>query len=176
MKQSDNRFLSKRGKSINLSKLVLTATVVSASMVPMASAANAKEITAMVQLINYEGDKAYFSMYLVNPKGRFEKTLYVSGTEQRWYEEGLPRWWKYKVRAEENVDGITGASTGNGDRLITKIEIDDSMIDAGYKIRVATSVEDIANTPKDVEFELTTENIRKKLVGNTYVRYVRYKF
>lgn len=170
MKKSKNLSPSKYGK------ILVSAAVATASFLPMATTANAKEITTMVQLINYSGDKAYFSMYLVNPKGRYEKTLYVSGTEQRWYEEGLPRWWKYKVRADENVDGITGASTGNGDRLITTIEIDDDKIDAGYKIRVATSVEDLANTPKDVEFELTSDNVRKKLTGNTYVRYVRYKF
>ncbi len=170
MKKSENRSMSGVGK------LFLTAAVVSASFATMSSAVNAKEMTTMVQLINYKGEKAYFAMYLVNPNGRYEKTLYVSGTEQRWYEEGLPRWWKYKTRAEENVDGITGASTGNGDRLIVKIDIDDAVVDAGYKIRVATSVEDIANTPTDAEFELTSENVRKKLAGNTYVRYVRYKF
>ncbi|MBL1241879.1 MAG: DUF2271 domain-containing protein [OCS116 cluster bacterium] len=176
MNKTKNLSFATPGQKPGMGKLFVSAAVATASFLPMANVAEAKTITAMVQLINYSGDKAYFSMYLVNPKGRYEKTLYVSGTEQRWYEEGLPRWWKYKVRAEENVDGITGASTGNGDRLITQIEIDDEMIDAGYKIRVATSVEDIANTPKDVEFELTTENIRKKLAGNTYVRYVRYKF
>lgn len=176
MNHKDHKFLANGGKPLKFNKMFLSLAIATTSFAMTAPVVNAKEMTAMVQLINYKGDKAYFSMYLVNPAGRFEKTLYVSGEEQRWYEEGLPRWWKYKTRAEEKVDGITGASTGNGDRLITKIEIDDSFVDAGYKIRVATSVEDIANTPNDVEFELTTENIRKKLVGNTYVRYVRYKF
>ncbi|NRA86452.1 MAG: DUF2271 domain-containing protein [Rhizobiales bacterium] len=167
---------SKNHSVSSVGKLFITAAVATASFGVMTSTANAKEVTTMVQLINYKGDKAYFAMYLVNPKGRYEKTLWVSGTEKRWYEEGLPRWWKYKSRAEENVDGVTGASTSNGDRLIVKIEIDDNKIDSGYRIRVATSVEDIANTPSDAEFELTTDNIRKKLTGNTYVRYVRYKF
>lgn len=140
-----------------------------------ASSALAKDAVVLVQMDGYEGDEAYFSLYLVDPSGRYEKTLWVSGDEVRWYPD-LNRWFRYLSRNPQELDAITGASTGGGDRAIVHLQIDEAVIDAGYSLRVETSVEDRENYFEDVQVELTTEGQRARTEGTGYVRYIRYKF
>ncbi len=56
-----------------------------------------------------------------------------------------------------------------------RVEIDKSMVDAGYKLRVETSVENADNVQEDAEVDLTTDNQREQVPGTGYVRYIRYK-
>jgi hypothetical protein len=135
----------------------------------------AAEATMLVQLNDYEGDAAYFSLYLVDPSGRYVRTLWVSGDEERWYAE-QPRWWKYVGRAPQDLDAITGASTKSGDRAVIRFDLEDDILDAGYKVRVDTSVEDQQNHPLDVEAPLETALQGEKIPGTGYVRYLRYKW
>lgn len=137
---------------------------------------NANELLIQVKFKNYEGDKAYSVLYLINPNGRYEQTLWVSGDDPEWQEEGLPRWWKYQSRKPKNIDGITGASVGSGDRYRVKAILSSDLIDQGYKLRVATSVEELPFYSKDVEIDLSTENIGKKHKGTGYINYIRYKW
>ena len=46
-------------------------------------------------------------------------------------------------------------------------------LNTGYKIRVETAVEDDEYYKNDVEFELTTENIKNKIKGSGFIRYIR---
>ena len=70
-------------------------------------------------------------------------------------------------------DAITGATISGGNRAISVIEIPDDKIDAGYKIRFETAVEDQEYYPSDVEFELTTASVNGKVAGKGFIRYVR---
>ena len=140
-----------------------------------ANTASAAEVTFLVQLNEYDGDEAYFSLYLVDPSGRFVRTLWVSGDEARWYPD-QPRWWKYVGRAQEDLLPVTGASTAGGDRAVIRIELEDEFIDAAYSVRVDTSVEDQSNYPQDVETVLASEAQGEKIPGTGYVRYLRYKW
>lgn len=146
----------------------------SALAICAAQAANGAEATILVQLGEYEGEKAYFSLYLIDPDGRYDSTLWVSGDEIK-YHPDLPRWFRYLSRNPQEIDAVTGASTGAGDRAVLAIEIDESLIDAGYSLRVETAVEDQDNYDEDVEVELTTDNQGDKFEGTGYVRYIRYK-
>lgn len=157
--------LRKTAAAIGFSLLAFTA----------ANSAYAAEATVLVQMNNYEGDEAYFALYLVNPEGRYEQTLWVSGDEERWYPD-LNRWFRYLSRNPQELDAITGASTGGNDRAIIHLEIDDALIDAGYALRVETSVEDRENYFEDVEVGITTDGQRARTQGTGYVRYIRYKF
>ncbi|WP_315980930.1 DUF2271 domain-containing protein [Aliamphritea spongicola] len=56
-----------------------------------------------------------------------------------------------------------------------RVDIDPSWVDAGYKLRVETSVENADNVQADAEIELTKANQRTKTPGTGYVRYIRYK-
>lgn len=159
----------KMNKSLAISALLATGMVV----LPVASAA-AKTVPILVQFDNYTGEKAYFAAYLVNAKGRYQRTLWVSGDEVKYFPD-LPRWWKYQTRSPQELDAITGASTASGDRNIIKIEIEDEFIDAGYKLRIETAVEDQNHYPLDVEVELSTANSKQKIPGTGYVRTVIFK-
>ncbi|MCP4323570.1 MAG: DUF2271 domain-containing protein [Psychromonas sp.] len=128
----------------------------------------------MVQIGEYNGPEAYFHLYLVNPKGKFDRTLWVSGPDKIWWPDSK-RWFGYHSRARENVDGLTGASTAASARSVMRVEIDPKWVDAGYKLRVETSVENAENVHVDAEVDLTKANQRKKIPGSGYVRYLRYK-
>ncbi len=156
--------LRKTAAAIGFSLLAFTA----------ANTANAATATVLVQM-NEHAEEAYFALYLVNPEGRYEKTLWVSGDIPRWYPD-MNRWFRYLSRNPQELDAITGASTGASDRAIIHLEIDEALIDAGYSMRVETVVEDQENYFDDVQVDLTTDGQRARVQGSGYVRYIRYKF
>ncbi|MGC1632034.1 MAG: DUF2271 domain-containing protein [Gelidibacter sp.] len=127
----------------------------------------------MIQMTNYTGEGAYIVISLINPKGDYEKTLYVQGDDAQWYNT-IEDWWKkFHGKKRSNLDAITGATVSGGGRNITVIDIDDSKINAGYKIRFETAVEDQKYYTSDVEFELTSESVKSKKDGTGFIRYVR---
>lgn len=126
----------------------------------------------MIQLTNYTGEGAYITISLMNPKGEYEKTLYVLGDDEEWYSD-ITEWWKFQGKVRTDIDAITGATIGGGERSINVIEIDNDKIDAGYKIRFETAVEDQEYYKTDVEFELTAETVKSKVNGTGFIRYIR---
>ena len=126
----------------------------------------------MIQMVNYTGEGAYVIISLINPKGDYEKTLFIQGDDDEWYHE-IDEWWKFFGAKKRNVDGITGETLAGGERTISVIEIENSKIDAGYKLRFETSVEDKAYHVKDIEMPLTTEALQAKAEGTGFIRYVR---
>ncbi|WP_296325308.1 DUF2271 domain-containing protein [Winogradskyella sp.] len=126
----------------------------------------------MIQLTNYTGEGAYIVISLINPEGKYEKTLYVLGDDDEWYFD-ITEWWKFQGKVRADIDAITGATISGGERSITAIRIDDDKIDSGYKIRFETAVEDQEYYTNDVEFELTSESVNGKFEGQGFIRYVR---
>lgn len=127
----------------------------------------------MVQMTNYMGEAAYIVISLIDPKGNYEKTLFVHGDDAQWYNT-IEEWWqKFHSKKRSDIDAITGATISGGGRNITVIDIDDSKINAGYKIRFETAVEDQKYHTSDVEFELTSETVKSKQDGKGFIRYVR---
>lgn len=143
--------------------------------VAMPSVSQAAEGTLLVQLNDYDGYEAFYAMYLVDPEGRYVRTLWVAGSKPQFFKD-MPRWWKYLGRAPQDIDAITGASVAPGDRDVVRIDLDDDILDAGYKIRIETSVEDQNNYPDDVEVELDSKHMKDKIPGTGYIRYFRYKW
>ncbi|WP_196158272.1 DUF2271 domain-containing protein [Reinekea sp. G2M2-21] len=135
----------------------------------------AKPLTVQVQIKSYNGEASYSTLYLVNPSGRYEQTLWVSGEEEKYYEEGLSRWWKYLTRKPQALDGITGASTSAGDRYVVRTDIPESFLDAGYALRVETSVEDQASHQIDIEVPLNMELSNSKIPGTGWVSFIRFR-
>ncbi|MDI9363694.1 MAG: DUF2271 domain-containing protein [Flavobacterium sp.] len=127
----------------------------------------------MVQMTNYMGEGAYMVVSLIDSKGAYEKTLYVMGSDKKWY-PNLKSWHNFYKKKPNNISAITGASVTNGDRSVTVIEIETAKINAGYKLRFETSVEDKTYYEKDVEVPLTTEGLNGKTDGTGYIRYVRF--
>ena len=138
---------------------------------PQAVAQQAK-YKCMLQMTNYEGLEAYVVVSLIDPKGNYEKTLYVMGPDKQWY-NGFKQWNKTFSKKKENLNGITGASIAAGDRSITTFSIDESKLNKGYKLRFESAVEDNKYFVEDVEIALTIEEITKKTEGKGFIRYVK---
>ena len=63
--------------------------------------------------------------------------------------------------------------TSFNNNLLTTLEIENSKINTGYKLRFETAVEDQKYHTIDLEVPLTTEGIAAKTEGKGYIRYVR---
>lgn len=125
----------------------------------------------LLQMSNYMGEGAYVVVSLINPKGEYEKTLYVMGDDKQWY-NSLKEWHKFYAK-KPNVSAKTGASVTGGDRSVTVFDIEASKFNKGYKLRFETAVEDQKYHVNDVEIPLTTEGILEKADGKGYIRYVK---
>lgn len=127
----------------------------------------------MIQFTNYEGEGAYLVVSLLNADGEYDETLYVQGDDNEWYRD-IEEWFKnmYGVK-RPNIDAITGATVSGGQRSLTVLKIPTDKIDTGYKIRFESAVEDQEYYKDDVQFALTSENLKSKLDGKGFIRYVR---
>ncbi len=151
-------------------KTYLTAALI--CLLSVQANAQTSKYKCMLQMSNYMGEGAYVVVSLINPKGDYEKTLYVMGDNKKWYKT-LKEWHKFYSKKPENISAKTGASVTGGDRSITTLEIEDSKINKGYKLRFETAVEDQKYHTTDIEIPLTTEGIAAKTEGKNYIRYVR---
>ncbi len=138
----------------------------------IAQSGGSTQYKCMVQMTNYVGEGAYIVVSLIDPKGKYEKTLRVMGPDKKWYNT-LKSWHEWRSKKPANVDAVTGPSVTGGDRSVTVLEIDNAKINAGYKLRFETAVEDKKYYEKDLEIPLTTEGLAAKSEGTGYIRYVR---
>jgi len=134
--------------------------------------AQTSKYKCMLQMSNYMGEGAYIVVSLINAKGEYDKTLYVMGEDKKWYKT-LKEWHKFYSKKPTDISAKTGASITGGDRSITTLEIEDSKINKGYKLRFESAVEDNKYHATDVEIPLTTAGIAEKTEGKGYIRYVR---
>ncbi|MEO4005765.1 MULTISPECIES: DUF2271 domain-containing protein [unclassified Flavobacterium] len=151
--------------------LILALTFCSGVTV-MAQKTGSSKYKCMVQMTNYPGEGAYIVVSLIDPKGAYEKTLYVMGDDKKWYKD-LKEWHKFQTKKPANLSAITGASVSGGERSITVLELENAKINAGYSLRFESAVENQEYRVKDIEFPLTTENLSGKNEGTGYIRYVR---
>lgn len=152
--------------------LMILAVVCFQSATVFAQKTGTTKYKCMVQMTNFIGDGAYIVISLIDSKGAYERTLFVLGSDKKWY-SSLKEWHKFNSKKPANISAITGASVTGGDRSVTVLEIDNAKINAGYKLRFETAVEDKPYYEKDVEVPLTTEAIAGKTEGTGYIRYVR---
>lgn len=136
------------------------------------SNAQTSKYKCMLQMSNYMGEGAYIAVSLINPKGEYEKTLYVMGDDKKWY-SSLKEWNAFQSKRPANISAKTGASLTGGDRSMTTLEIEDSKINSGYKLRFETAVEDQKYYINDVEIAMTTQKMAEKTEGKGYIRYIR---
>lgn len=133
--------------------------------------AQTSKYKCMLQMSNYVGEGAYIVVSLINPKGQYEKTLYVMGDDKKWYKD-LKEWFKF-YNKKKKVDAKTGASVAGGDRSVTIFEIEDSKWNSGYKIRFESAVENQKYHVADAEIELNTTTAMEKVEGKGYIRFVK---
>lgn len=138
-----------------------------------ASAQATSKYKCMIQMNSYMGEEAYIVVSMVNKDDSYNQTLYVLGADKEWYPD-LKEWHKAYKKKPTNISAVTGASVAGGDRAVVTLEIDKAKINAGYKLRFESAVEDKAYHVKDVEIPLTTAGLSAKSEGNGYIRYVRF--
>ncbi|QNM85149.1 DUF2271 domain-containing protein [Polaribacter pectinis] len=127
----------------------------------------------MVQLKNYEGEGAYVVASIVDKDNNYIKTLHILGDDEKWYPD-IPTWWSFFETAKDTqVDAISGATIAGGERAIFTIQLDESYLTAGNKLRFETAVEHQDYFEKDLEILLESENLKNKFEGTGYIRYVR---
>ena len=151
-------------------KISLTTALI--CLLSFQATAQTSKYKCMLQMSNYMGEGAYIVVSLVNTKGEYDKTLYVMGDDKKWYKT-IKEWHKFYSKKPTDISAKTGASVTGGDRSITTIEIEDSKINKGYKLRFETAVEDQKYYTADLEIPLTTEGLAAKTEGKGYIRYVR---
>jgi uncharacterized FAD-dependent dehydrogenase len=125
-----------------------------------------------LQMVNYDGKKAYIVVSLVDAKNNHVKTLYMMGKEEQWY-DSLKDWEKSQRKKPENLSAITGASIGGGARTTISLSLDESLINKGYKIKFESAVEDEKHYATDVVVPYTTKGIVEKVEGKGYIRFVK---
>ncbi len=123
-------------------------------------------------MVSYKGEAAYVVISLINPQGGYEKTLSVLGPDKKWYNT-LKEWDKFETKAKSKLSAITGASVNGGDRAMRTIEIDDSKLNKGYKLRFESAVEEQKYHVKDVEIAVTPEALAERVEGSGYIRFVK---
>ncbi|MFZ4863044.1 DUF2271 domain-containing protein [Sphingobacterium sp. Mn56C] len=154
---------------ISFKYLLLTFIAVAFSA---SSFAQTSKYKCMIQMISYQGEAAYVVVSLINPKGEYEKTISVLGPDKQWYNT-LKDWYKFQSKTKEKLSAVTGASVGGGDRAMRTLEIEDSKLNKGYKLRFESAVEEQKYHVTDVEIPLTTEAITERTNGKGYIRFVK---
>lgn len=150
-----------------VSVLVITSFVITGF-----TTVDTKAYKCLIQMTNYTGEGAYLVVSLLKPNGEYEETLYVQGKDSEWYSE-IPEWWGFYGKYRPNIDAISGATISGGERAVTVLQIPSDKIDKGYSLRFETSVEDNEYYKDDIEFKLTTENLKSKQKGKGFIRYIR---
>ncbi|TLP79775.1 DUF2271 domain-containing protein [Maribacter sp. ACAM166] len=129
-------------------------------------------VKCLIQLTNYSGEGAYIVVSIVNAEENYEETLYVIGKDSEWYSE-ITEWWKFYGKNRPNIDAISGETISGGERTLSVLQIPIDKIDKGYSLRFETSVEDQGYFADDIQFELTSDNLKTKVEGKGFIRYVR---
>ncbi|MBL1242630.1 MAG: DUF2271 domain-containing protein [OCS116 cluster bacterium] len=143
------------------------------TMLTLPMIAHAKPITFTTILKNYGGNGAYIALYLTDENGVYKDTIWISGGKSKYYPH-LRGWSAATGLNLSEARGITGASTGSGRTLKVSADLADSLIDAGYQIRVDVSVEDFRDSPSDIVVPLTSQNASKLQRGRRYVKDFSY--
>ena len=135
--------------------------------------AHARPVVLTTQLQSYGGNGAYLALYLTDAAGKYKKTLWVAGKKAKYYKH-LSDWARGSGQNPREFDGLSGASVGTGKALKVTVELADTLLDAGYEIRIDSAVEDGRDTPADVRAPLTTQGAGKPIKGRGYVKTFTY--
>ena len=153
-------------------KSIFAATCLAGALA-LPSLAQAREVTLTTQLKHYSGNGAYLAIYVTDANGQYQKTLWVAGKKAKYYRH-LSDWARGSGMNPSEFDGLSGASVGSGSTLTVSVELADTLIDAGYQIRIDSAVEDKRDSRADVSVALTSSGSSKPVTGNTYVESFTY--
>ena len=130
--------------------------------------ATARPVTLTTTLKNYGGDGAYLAVYLTDPSGAYVRTLWVAGKKSKYYKH-LSDWHRATGGSPSQINGLTGASVGEGRSLKVTADLADALFDAGYKLNIDAAAEDMRDSPRDISVPLTKAGAGKPVAGRSYV-------
>ncbi|MEI6096894.1 MAG: DUF2271 domain-containing protein [Alphaproteobacteria bacterium] len=134
-------------------KHLFTALALSTALV-VPGMAMARQVTVKSQMQAYGGNGAYLAFYLTDANGAYVSSLWMAGGQARYYEHLTA--FTTAVRGNyRQIDGITGASVGQGQTLTLDINLDDKFFDAGYVLHVDAVAEDMRESPKEIAMPLS---------------------
>lgn len=133
--------------------------------------AEAREVTLTAEMTGYGGEPAFVAVYLTDAQGTYQGTLWLAAGKSKWWSH-LSDW--YRATGGAVPDGVTGASVGSGRELSVTLDLADALIDAGYQIRLDSSVEDMGDAPADVVAPLTSAGAGQPVQGSGFVRSLTY--
>ncbi len=151
----------------------ITGALCLATAIALPAFTQAREVTFTTQLNDYRGDGAYVALYLTDASGQYHDTLWIAGQKSKYYKH-LRDWARGSRLNSAAYDGVTGASVGSGRTLQVTLDLADTLIDAGYQVRVDTAVEDMRENRADVVAPLTTKGAGQPVAGRGYVRSLAY--
>ena len=140
-----------------------------AALTPIASDAN--PVTIDVTIAQYQGPGVYLAMYLTDPSGAYQSTVWVAGDRARYWKH-LRTW--FDATGGQGADGITGASVGAGRTLTITPDISAAMIDAGYVLHIDAAAENIGESPNEIQLPLTTAGAGKPTAGTGFITKFQY--
>ncbi|MEO8241942.1 MAG: DUF2271 domain-containing protein [bacterium] len=141
----------------------------------VAAAADARSLTIDLKMAGYSGRPAFLVAYVVDGNGRYVSTLYAAGSNGRYFEH-FDRWFRMFSRARRGVDGTTGASMGSGDGTSVSVDVPDSVLNAGYTLRLESAVESQYYVPDEAEVPLDDAHNGSAISGKSYVSSMTVSF
>lgn len=151
-----------------MTKPLLT-TLAAACALALPTLAESRPITLTTTLKNYGGNGAYLAVYLTDAKGAYAKTLWVAGGKAKYY-RNLSDWNRLSAGDAKRLQGVTGASVGQGRALKVSADLADALIDSGYEIRIDAAVEDMRDSPSEIRVPLNAANAGKAYAGRQYIQ------
>ena len=148
-------------------KNLISCLAVSAALA-LPGLATARPVTLTTTLKNYGGDGAYLAVYLTDPSGAYVRTLWVAGKKSKYYKH-LTDWHRATGGSPSQINGLTGASVGEGRSLKVTADLADALFDAGYKLNIDAAAEDMRDSPRDISVPLTKAGAGKPVSGRSYV-------
>ena len=130
--------------------------------------AMARPVTLTTTLSNYGGDGAYLALYVTDAQGAYVGSLWMAGTKSKYYGH-LSDWYRATGGNTAEINGITGASVGEGRTLEITRDLADVLFDAGYAVHVDAAVEDMRDSPNEVAIPLTSAGAGQAAPGRRYV-------
>lgn len=135
----------------------------------------ARPVTLTVSMTQYGGPGAYLAIYVTDASGAYAGSLWMAGGKSKYYKH-LTDWAQLTGGDVGQVDGITGASVGSGQRLELSMDLADALFDAGYTLHIDAAAEDMRDSPNEVAVPLTTAGAGAPVAGRRYIADFTYGF
>ena len=92
----------------------------------------------------------------------------AAGKKSKYYKH-LTDWHRATGGSPSQINGLTGASVGEGRSLKVTADLADALFDAGYKLNIDAAAEDMRDSPRDISVPLTKAGAGKPVSGRSYV-------